>query len=65
MNALTLGIIIFVGFTAALSSMMILSLQRARAEGLKGSHLFSRLMPYLIIDAAFLIIFVIWLLGQL
>jgi len=64
-NTLTLGIIIFVGFTAILSTMMLLTLKRAKAESLKGQQVFSRLVPYLIIDLAFLIIFAIWLTGNL
>lgn len=65
MSTLTLGIIIFLGFSVALSTMIVVALQRARAEGLAGQQLLLKLAPYLVIDAAFLIVFVIWLLRNL
>lgn len=60
MNTLSVGIIVLVITTSIISFFMFMNLKNARAEGLKGIDLILRLLPFLIADAAFLLVFVLW-----
>ena len=65
MSTFTLGVIVFAVFTFAISSVMALTLVRARSQGLSGQPLVKKLLPYIIIDLVFVVVFVIWLLGNI
>lgn len=65
MSTLTQGILVFVLFTSVVTGIMLMTLLRARQQGLSGSALLQRLLPYLVADGLFMVVFVVWLLNEL
>ncbi len=61
MDPLLLGILVYVVVTGITNVMMLPALRQAQAEG--GNPL-PKMLPYLLADGAFTVIFVVWLLGR-
>lgn len=62
MDPLVLGIVVFVMFSSVFSLLLVQALRRARAEGLQGSALLLRLLPFIVADTLMVGGFVAWLL---
>lgn len=62
MNALTLGIVVFIVGHVVIASVLFSALNSARREGVVGNTLLMRLLPALAADAAWTLIFIAWFL---
>ena len=59
MSTLTLGIVVFLLVSVTITSFMVTAMLRDRANGQPPT--LSRLMPYIVADAAWIVIFFVWL----
>jgi len=65
MSSILPGIIVLVVVTSIISAFMIFNLKKFKEENLTSSEILQRLAPFLIADLAFMVIFVVWLIGKL
>ena len=63
MTPLVQGVLVFVVFTAVTAAGMLVTVVRERQEN-PGANILPKLLPYLVADGLFIIVFVIWLLNQ-
>ena len=64
MNTLTQGVIVLVSFTTIVSGAMVFALMKARAEEPERRNFLPKLLPFVLADALFMIVFVVWFLSQ-
>jgi hypothetical protein len=65
MDPIVIGAGVLIVVTGAISVALVLTLRRAREDGLAGAALLRRLLPLLIADALFILVWVAWLITNL
>lgn len=63
MTPIVQGVIVFVVFTAATGLGMLFTIHRERREN-PGTNLLPKLLPYLVADGLFIIVFIVWFINQ-
>jgi len=63
MTPLTQGILVFVVFTTVTAAGMAFTIMRERREN-PGAPVLPKLLPYLVADGLFIIVFIGWFLNQ-
>jgi hypothetical protein len=61
MDPIVIGSGVLVVVTGAISVTLVLTLRRAREDGVAGSALLRRILPLLVADALFILIWIVWL----
>ncbi len=59
------GVGVFMAFALIMAIMIILKIRSARAEGLPSNELIKSILPLVVADAAFSLIFVFWFISNL
>jgi hypothetical protein len=65
MDPIVIGAGALVVVTGAISIALVLTLRRAREDGVAGVALWRRILPLLVADALFILVWVIWLVTNL
>jgi hypothetical protein len=65
MDPIVIGAGALVVVTGAISIALVLTLRRAREDGVAGVALWRRILPLLVADALFILVWIIWLVTNL
>ena len=64
MSGLSSGVLIFVVFSGMFAAGLLWSVRQARQQGKEGQAFFMHILPFVLADTAFVLVFVFWFLSQ-